>query len=427
MTVAILTIACDLIVRTRPDTENVPVEQTESTFQSTPAVTIEPSNQLDSTEPAPSQTIQPSVAQLSTNTPAQTITPEATQESIEIVTTIEPFLDAPECTEHDGTMWHGLWNANIGCHYDHTHNADPFATEFAERVATWDQSISYPWQTSHENSLKHQGYKYAYVSDLDCSKRIDDGDNCVKASLIQLHAIGSQVGITTRFHSYRAIALISEGVNDEPGIIELGGHSDFGILHCPYKDQHCSLPNDPSDVDFSLMQFHPPYRATASLAGLERELESGMIIQSWNSGWQPSVSQYYPVRYNLLFEFDFQSADAWGVVNPDDLTQLHLVCPTGDCPYNHSTLRIYEIVIRVPQELAGTDGRVNYVGFTDVQGNISDECTSVGAECVPLIIENAPVGLATFRLPVGNLPLSVYPDYDIFFDGVTSGWIQYPN
>lgn len=30
-----------------------------------------------------------------------------------------------------------------------------------------------------------------------------------------------------------------------------------------------------------------------------------------------------------------------------------------------------------------------------------------------------PAGRAAFRLPVGNLPISAYPDYDIYFDSLT--------
>jgi hypothetical protein len=156
-------------------------------------------------------------------------------------------------------------------------------------------------------------------------------------------------------------------------------------------------------------------------------LAGGKIRQGWNSGRQPIVGQFYPTPYNLLFEYDFHSADAWGAINADDLTEVHLMCPAGDCPFNHSTLRVYEIVIRVPEELAGPDGRVNFTGFTDLQGNIVDNCTETGPECIPLMIENAPVGSATFRLPVNNIPAAAYPDYDVYFDGVTSGWIQYPN
>jgi hypothetical protein len=350
-----------------------------------------------------------------------------TQESDLTTAEIDPYPGAPECSDHDDTRWHGLWNADVGCHYDHAHNADPFATEFAGRVAAWDQSISYPWQTPHENEMKHQGYKYTYNTDPDCSKRLDSADNCLRASLIQLHALGSQLEITTRFHSFRAIALISEGPNDEPGIIELGGHSDFGILHCPYKREHCSLPTDPPNSSFDSMRFHPPYRASEVSGGAKPELADGMIGHSWNSGWQPVVRDFYPEAYNLLFEYDFQTADAWGALNPDNPTEVHLVCPEGNCQFNNSTLRVYNITVRIPEELAGPDGRVNYIGFTDLQGNIDNSCTETGSNCIPLIIENAPAGLATFGLPITNIPLTAFPDYDIYFDEVTSGWIQYPN
>jgi hypothetical protein len=142
---------------------------------------------------------------------------------------------------------------------------------------------------------------------------------------------------------------------------------------------------------------------------------------------QPIMRQFYPEPYNLPFEYDFHSVDAWGAVDPQNPTDLNLVCPTGNCPFNHTTLRVYQIVVRVPEELAGSDGRVNFIGFTDLQGNIDYNCTETGPNCVPLIIENAPVGTATFILPVSNVPLEAFPDYDIYLEGVTAGWIQHPN
>ena len=428
LALTMLAIACDSIVGKQSGSGEVQVAETTATAQPALTMTTEPSNRAGATvEPAATQTTRQSLDPTATSTPAPTTTPETTQELVLTAAQIAPYPNAPECSDHDETRWHGLWNADAGCHYDHTHNADLFATEFAERVAVWDQSISYPWHTPHENTMKHQGYKYAYNTDPDCSKRRDSADNCLRASLIQLHAIGSQLGMTTRFHSYRAIALISETADDEPGLIELGGHSDFGILHCPYKQEHCPLSSDPPGSNFDLMWPHPPYRASTSLDRLARDMAGGKIPQAWNSGWQPIVGQYYLTPYNLLFEYDFHSVDAWGAVNADDPMELHLVCPDGNCPFNHSTLRINEIVIRVPEELAGPDGRVNFSGFTDVQGNIDDSCTETGPNCVPLIIENAPAGLATFSLPINNVPLTAFADYDIYFDGVTSGWIQYPN
>ena len=428
LAVAMLAIACDSIARKQSSIGDAPVEETNAISEPALTMTTEPANRPGPTaEPAAIQTAQQLVDQPATNTRVPTPTPEATQEPAPTAAKIDPHPGAPECSGHDETRWHGLWNADAGCHYDHTHNADPFATEFAERVAAWDQTISYPWQTSHENTMKHEGYKYTYSSDPDCTRRRHEEDNCVLASLIELHALGSQLEITTRFHSFRAIALISEGPNDEPGTIELGGHSDFGILHCPYKREHCPLPSDPPGSNFDGMRFHPPYRASEVSGGVKPELADGMIKHSWNSGWQPVVREFYPEAYNLLFEYDFQTADAWGALNPDNPTEVHLVCPEGNCPFNNSTLRVYEIVIRVPEELAGPDGRVNFTGFTDVQGNIDGNCTEAGPNCVPLIIENAPAGSATFHLPVGKVPLAAYPDYDVYFDGVTSGWIQYPN
>jgi len=47
-------------------------------------------------------------------------------------------------------------------------------------------------------------------------------------------------------------------------------------------------------------------------------------------------------------------------------------------------------------------------------------------DCVPLIIENAPVGAATFRVAVGGLIQDeFFFDFDLSPAGVW--WIKYPN
>ncbi len=343
--------------------------------------------------------------------------------------TIPPHPGAPPCGVHNPQEYHGLWNESIGCHYDHTHNFDPSNTIFAEQAGvSAGTGISYPWQTPNENEQKHNGYKYSYTTTDGC-QQANDFENCVMDSLIQIHAVGSQQGVTTRFHSFWSISRICTPDQQQCGTIETGGWSDFGFLHCPYKTAHCPLSSDPTITAGVNPIGQPPYLATVPLYQLERALSGGTIEQLWNSGSNPISRHIFPEQYNQLFEYDFSSIDAWGGVDPEDLTRLHLVCPEGDCSFNHSTLRVYEIVARVPQALdTDGDGLVSFHGFTDRRGSILEECSELGPDCIPLIIENAPVGNASFRIPIGNrVPLSDWPDFDIYFDGETSGWIQYPN
>ncbi|MBK8900858.1 MAG: hypothetical protein IPM53_06740 [Anaerolineaceae bacterium] len=347
---------------------------------------------------------------------------------------IEPFPDALPCSDHESTSWHDLWNEETGCYYDHTHNHNPFETVLADQIQGWEQTISYPWQTPHENEHKHAGYKYVYVQNPQCAT-VESGDNCLKYALVQLHIVGSTMGAQTRFHSFRAVAMICGPDGNNCGIAQTGGWADFGVLHCSYKQQYCPLESDPS-IPADRFEM-PPYRASTHIMDLPRVLTNGKNIQIWNSGILPAQFPYYSDPHNQILQYDWQTADAWDVLDPDDLGAVHFICADEpNCRFNHSTMRMYEIIFRVPEELG--DGLVSFSGYTDLQGNIDPTCTAVGSECVPLILEKVPSGSATFRVPLGNTPIEEFDDYDIYFCGEqvcgpfdlnarSADWIKYPN
>ncbi|MBK8901491.1 MAG: hypothetical protein IPM53_09935 [Anaerolineaceae bacterium] len=351
---------------------------------------------------------------------------------------VQPYVGAPSCEEigvaHDMNAYHGIWNYEQGCHYDHSHNHDPSTTVFADVVRGWDQPVSYPWQTSHENEHKHAGYKYVYVENPECAM-LQNSDNCIKYALIQLHAVGSIIGTKTRFHSFRAVAMLCDSAGNNCGLAQTGGWSDFGIMHCDYKTMHCPLETDPPVPadNFGL----PPYRTSVRLENLNHISASGKNVSYWNSGILPIQLPYFPDAHNQIFQYDWQTYDAWDVANPGDLETINFICADQPgCRFNHSTMRMYEMIFKVPEGLG--DGRITFNGFTDLKGNVNPACTAPGPECVPLILENVPAGSATFRIPVGNVPITEFNDYDVYFCGdvlcgphdsgaMPAGWIKYPN
>lgn len=81
--------------------------------------------------------------------PTETPFPTATSTP---VAPLEPYAGAPECPPeaHDDRLWHGLWNAELGCHYTHEHHENPHRMDylFGTAVYGWMQGeISHPWQT----------------------------------------------------------------------------------------------------------------------------------------------------------------------------------------------------------------------------------------------------------------------------------------
>lgn len=139
---------------------------------------------------------------------------------------VAPYADAPACATHDPRAYHGIWNAQQGCHYDHTHGDNPhevddiFGTGF---YATAGGEISYPWQTDGENHEhhKHEGYKWLVRRDLPCDN--NNAAGCIRAFRAQPHA--DLHNVASEYHSYAIEALVCpDRVRDDNcGIIRFGG------------------------------------------------------------------------------------------------------------------------------------------------------------------------------------------------------------
>jgi hypothetical protein len=73
--------------------------------------------------------------------------------------------------------------------------------------------------------------------------------------------------------------------------------------------------------------------------------------------------------------------------------------------------------------------RVTYTGYTDRWGNIVQGCTAIALDCVPVVMENLPVGLYHVNVAAYGLT-GVHeglPDYDVYFGDTPSGWIGSEN
>lgn len=347
--------------------------------------------------------------------------------------TVAPYLDAPPCTEHDPIAWHGVWDFERGCHYAHTHNADPAQLDmlFGPVGAVYGgQTISYPWQTPHENEHKHEGYKWEVRRVEGCMTN-SRGDNCIGAFRLLFHVVGL-FGANFRTHSFWIEAQVCDSMQETCGIVKTGGWADFGILCVPYKGDHVPLtaldPNDPPRRNDGNVNCEPPPYRGHGPQDTERGRDNS-ITYTWNS------SPRY--GYNQIVEYDFQSRDDFGGINVTDPTDLNFVCPDFTCASNHSTMLVYEVVIKVPRELDDDgDGKVTYAGFNDRFGNIVEACEPLGPDCIPLQFDNIPVGTASFRVPLR--PKTPHSEYDIYFCGTSTcdvdepgatpaGWITYPN
>lgn len=381
--------------------------------------------------PHPTATLTPTIPDTPTSTATPTFTPTNTSTLTPTITATStssvtvPFVGAPLCTEHTLTQWHSLWNAALGCHYDHTHNGNPWlvADIFGVPGALVGQELSYPWQTTKELEIKANGYKYFVNRNIECEfdfaneLEVRSDVYCVRAFRIQYHD-HDVLDPLVRFHSFFAEVQICLRDNSVCWIVKSGGWSDFGFLMAPYKQRHIPLLGDPLNIDLNeepyraynavsfggidfLTRYRQPFRS-CKLCPVNRNAINDSVSfwatdETWanNNGWNKMVSYIY-------WKYDTS-------VLIGDNAQPVLICPNYDCRFNDSNLTFYIVAASVPKTLdVDGDGWVNgYRGYTDRQGNLMFNCTSIGLDCVPYIIEGrARVGIG-FWSDQDNLGYSI--------------------
>lgn len=444
---------------------------TEPTQESTPIATD---------TPGAGDTPTPSLTPVVSLTPSQTLTPTP------IVPTptsngsgsIQPYAGAPACPTHDPNQWHGLWNYELGCHYDHTHGDDPALADsyFGPLGALWDGStISYPFKSSAaENVLKHAGYKisvripsYHPWAPCNSSFHVTDigNDNCIIASRVEYHAVGGLMDLVGRYHSYWAEFYVCAGhpvpapsVGDPRcGIVRTGGLLDFAQLQAPHYNARIIRPGGTIDFGNGLTMtydadgpdlpshsgepyvFSYPY--TSDYINLYRNNSPhgrgpgtapgsySITIDQWSSNdFDCEPRPAGDPCHNQFTHLLFQVGDAFNLVDTQNLNTVRWICygSTG-CEYDGSMIGLNELAVRVMNSWNGAGGFANFIGYTDRWGNPRNDttCQAPGADCVPFIVDHAPVGVAGVKSNGGCL-CDVW-EYDIYFNNRPSGWIKFPN
>jgi hypothetical protein len=399
--------------------------------------------------------------------------------------TVEPYAGAPECPTHDPNEWHGLWDAVRGCHYNHEHGDDPSLADayFGKVGVLWGgQTIAYPFTSSdHENMDvphgKHAGFKYVVRTPefhpyppCGTNDRSDltgeHSDNCVIAVRAQLHVLGSIMDIATRYHSGFAEVYACRPPYNLPrdcGTFQTGGLIDWGQVQSPHYDEYRIRPaanySEPAfTIDFGegigkgiVMSYtsdnqYPdlpnrsgePYVFGRLYSPEELEFYRTYIVQPpWTMDqWSSNDGDCEPRPaedpcHNRFFHILYQVGDAWTLVDPVDIRNVHFICETGKpCHYNGSMTGVNETFIHILPEWDGVDGKqdgfVTWSGYSDKFGNprFDNSCTTVARDCVPMVLNHVPAGMAATSIDACGC--DVY-EHDIYFDGQPSGWIEFPN
>lgn len=384
---------------------------------------------------------------------------------------IQPYAGAPKCADsvHNPTEWHGIWNYELGCHYDHEHKMNPHDLDsvFGTDVYSWSggQSISYPWQTyagadryferyapgtCTENTCKHEGYKWLYFKDRNSADQIRGalllGTHAITDARVQFHALGGEMDALTRVHSVwvEARSCYQGQVSEETcGIYKGGGWINMGRLNYPERGIYQPLPGDP-----------PSFADTPAEAEPYRIHPTGKnSLDSWQSeGNKDNYLSTDPsglFRMRVGFGVHFNQGESVGETNPmnagiaTSARETHYWCldPVTNkftCDNNNSSAALFRTWVSIPYSLDGSvydedktkNGYFTFHGYTNRYGDIVDNCSNVGLDCVPAVAENFPIGgcqnsegicKSAYR---GTVEQDTY-EADISPPG--EWWIEYPN
>jgi len=391
-----------------------------------------------------------------TNTPLPpTPTSTAAPPTSTPVVSTTPVAGAPLCQSHDPTVWHGLWDSNRGCHYDHEHGINPavMSTVFGPWGAQWGgQQISYPWQTFHtmdgvthyENDTKHGGYKIWagwLTASSDNNLNIAQAQTRIVAARYEHHAKGGN-DPSVRKHSFfseflvcqfGAITGTTNGLYDlakidlsRCGIVRVGGWDDYGYAHVPYKTSFAKTDPTPG-TEFGLpwppqQSIHSdPYRAARPCNEGSDKWENdwaqcktcGQVSDLGRDNWQLWTTQpgggYGSHPYGGLHVIRFDAPTCFvsqGGIAVEQYIDQQVGHPTRFNNTEHSPFRLWA---GVPASWDGTatdadgkrDGFVTFGGYTTPNGALAN-CAAPGPDCVPFQLQNVPVGWAGWVVPSDN-------------------------
>ena len=359
---------------------------------------------------------------------------------------VEPFASAPACPTHDDRAYHGIWDEERGCHYNHSHGDDPHSVDhiFGTDFYSWaGGEISYPWETPRENELKHAAYNWFVRVEDDCFSEFEDG--CVRAFRAQAHGVGAVQGDVVPFHSAWMEALVcSEARPDECGIIRGGGWQGPADL---IIDGSRVLDREDSANRFFLSYYHTGDGQFTTWYNGVRSSFIGVTMQ-FEDRWN-----YAPPGEGCTVANDEVDCDVMFSVEQELLDATEWFCDEDDngvpelenCSHNSSRRQIHLVASAFGGRHLDLldpdgDGVTTFSGFTDRYGEPVNGCTEAGLDCVPLRLESYD-GSAGVPVDVSYQRRGDAREYDLCFyedgslaplddcsgrDTEWSGWFSYP-
>lgn len=395
--------------------------------------------------------------------------------------TVTPWPDAPLCPdhglEHDNSIFHTIWDADRGCHYDHEHGQSPFTPEISAAFPDIDlKALLGGVEIGHtnpsspaENVAKHGGFKWQASANAPhgCEVGFEGGTVAIDAYAIQFHAFGPQsIELEARNHS--AAALLRQCKDGQQGFIFTVQLQEYGERCLPYQGITLAYPdNFQPEWDCSFGQYfttegfggNGETNCRPSLAFYDNDpFHNNLSV--WTSKRTGAVSQPRPAG-STLFNLLFRSRDAYQSLDCADLeypfTWKWLCSLDGGanfalvpgCRYNNSSVTVHEVAGTIPtawDNLAGfdTDTRVDRItgqAFVTRFGALVMNCSTPSMDCAPVWLREAFTGKYSTdfcAVKCSNpTPLDT-PERDVYFCGEqvcgetdagarASGWIGSQN
>jgi hypothetical protein len=427
-------------------------------------------SELTATLPPITQTAVTATTQTSLPTATQTVPPTATMTPFTTPTrlpdgAIQPYSNAPQCSMHDPNKWHGLWDYQRGCYYNHEHGDDPALADaiFGPAGQWWNggrgANIGVPWATSeHENHMKHPMSKYyvriqgGYQPYPNCGINGKTGlpddtlSNCIEAVRLLAHGGANPMEALARNHSMAIEVFITSKASNYQtgGILRMGSWLDFGKLQSPfYSTQHARPGGNVTFPDGSSMSFAADTAEVFAGTGGEpywfMSLDSAemraRVAQRPNAGgeqWSsnevgpynrrdcgpfPSGPQCGDRHVHILI----RNFDTFALLNPENVNNPYYICSQqmpANCTYNGSTRSLKETTIWIDPAWDTLDGArdsyVTYNGYTDRWQRMqpAGACNGISVDCIPIMMQNVPIGFADAFHHAGRLA-SDATDYDV--------------
>jgi hypothetical protein len=228
-------------------------------------------------------------------------------------------------------------------------------------------------------------------------------------------------GYLGRQHSYMVEAERCRASDGACGVVRFGGWLNYGdlritgVTNCvPLPDLNPNCPHGPGGrrIHGDIPQF------PGNIPGGNSFFWYGEPAPTEGGG---SPELFHPVV------IAFAMADAWNEVSMDTLYDplAATFCPEGDCNLNGSTIQQHVFQFTVPTSLdSDGDGLAHFDGYTDRYGRVVTGCTEVSLDCVPTVVEGAPVGQHQYRDDQLGIPVSGTQDFDTSPPG--EWWIKFP-